>query len=177
MELDQLDIALLGALRQHPRSGELELSRRLGVARATVHARSRRLETAGVITGYGPDVDLAAAGYPVTAFVTLEIAQGALGQATAELTGVPGVLEAYSTTGNGDVLCKVAARSHLELQEALLQLSRLPVVVRSTSIIALSVIVSPRCLPLLASGSAPGTPRAPGYRPPGPPATPTLPTG
>ena len=71
-ELDALDLALLGALRDSPRAGVLQLSRITQVARATVQARLDRMERAGVITGYGPDIDLAAAGYSVLAFVTLE---------------------------------------------------------------------------------------------------------
>src|SRR3712207_8966412 len=76
--LDALDVALVAALRGPPRAGALELSRITGVARATVSARLQRLEDDGVVTGYGPDVDVAAAGFGVQAFVTLEIAQGAL---------------------------------------------------------------------------------------------------
>jgi DNA-binding Lrp family transcriptional regulator len=76
--LDPLDLALLTALRASPRAGILELSRAVGVARATVQSRLERMERTGVITGYGPDINVAAAGYPVQAFVTLEIAQGAL---------------------------------------------------------------------------------------------------
>ena len=57
--LDALDVALLAALREHPRAGALELSRITGVARATVSARLQRLEDGGVVTGYGPDVDVA----------------------------------------------------------------------------------------------------------------------
>ena len=116
--LDELDLALLTALREQPRAGALELSRLLRVARATVSARLRRLEEAGVITGYGPDVDLAAAGYPVQAFVTLEIAQGALDQIAHELEAIPGVLEAYVTTGAGDVLCRIAAGVRLSSRSA-----------------------------------------------------------
>jgi DNA-binding Lrp family transcriptional regulator len=163
-ELDKLDISLLTAMHENPRAGELELSRLIKVARATVHARLKRMEEAGVITGYGPDIDLAAAGYAVTAFVTLEIAQGALSDATTALLSVPGVLEAYATTGPGDVLCKVAAKSHLALQDTLLQLSSLAMVVRSTSIVALSVAVAPRTLALLTSETALGSARAPSHR-------------
>ena len=76
--LDPLDLALLAALRQRPRAGVLELSRLVRVARATVQSRLERMEKAGVITGYGPEVDIAAAGFGVQAFVTLEIAQGSL---------------------------------------------------------------------------------------------------
>src|SRR5689334_5691708 len=74
--MDALDVALIQALREHPRAGDLELSRRTKVARATVQSRLAKMEAAGIITGYGPDIDLAAAGHPVQAFVTLELAQG-----------------------------------------------------------------------------------------------------
>jgi DNA-binding Lrp family transcriptional regulator len=161
--LDALDLALLGALREHPRAGALELSRQLRVARGTVQARLQRLEDDGVVTGYGPDVDLAAAGFGVQAFVTLEIAQGALEAVTADLVAMPGVLEAHATTGVGDVLCRVAARSHGELQQVLLELGRSSCIVRSTSVVALSELVPLRTLPLLtAEAAAPA--RAPGYR-------------
>ena len=155
MRLDDLDVALLTQLRNRPRAGDLELSRATGVARGTVSARLRRMEQSGVLTGHGPDVDVGAAGFGVQAFVTLEIAQGALEDVTAELAAMPGVLEAHATTGTGDVLCRVAARSHGELQQTLLQLGRSATVVRSTSVVALSELVPLRTLPLLASAGGP----------------------
>ncbi len=123
--LDALDLALLTALQLSPRAGILELSRSVKVARATVQSRLERMERSGVITGYGPDIDIAAAGYPVQAFVTLEIAQGSLDKLHQDLSSIPGVLEAYATTGTGDVLCRVAAASNAELQQTLLQLNGL----------------------------------------------------
>lgn len=162
--LDALDIDLLTAMREHPRIGVLELSRTLQVARGTVQARLDRLERAGVITGYGPEIDVGAAGYPVQAFVTLDIAQGALDEVTAELTAQPAVLEAYATTGSHDVICRLAASSHEDLQQALLALNRSPSVGRTTSVVVLSVVVSPRALPLLASPPLATPHRAPAYR-------------
>ena len=73
--VDHLDAALIELLAAEPRVGVLEASRRLRVARGTVQARLERLQERGVITGYGPEVDPAALGYEVTAFVTLEIRQ------------------------------------------------------------------------------------------------------
>jgi DNA-binding Lrp family transcriptional regulator len=156
MELDGLDVALLTALRERPRAGDLELSRVTGVARGTVTARLRRMEDAGVITGHGPEVDVGAAGFGVQAFVTLEIAQGALEAVRDDLETIPGVLEAHATTGSGDVLCRVAAGSHEELQRTLLAIDRSGSVRRSTSVIALSCLVPWRTLPLLRSGATPG---------------------
>jgi DNA-binding Lrp family transcriptional regulator len=122
------------------------------------------LEKGGVITGYGPDIGLAAAGYPVLAFVTLEIAQGGLAEVAAELERIPAVLGAHATTGTGDLHCQVAATSHEGLQKALLAINRIPGVVRSTSVIALSEVVAPRYLPLLESEQRPEPSRVPAYR-------------
>lgn len=162
--MDALDVDLIRALRQSPRAGVLELSRTLGVARGTVQARLDRLERSGVITGYGPDVDVEAAGFPVQAFVSLEIAQGALDEVAAELAALPAVLEAYATTGSSDVLCRLAASSHQDLQETLLALDRSATVARSTSVVVLSVVVAPRTLPLLEASPRRGPRRAPAYR-------------
>ncbi|AEA23649.1 transcriptional regulator, AsnC family [Pseudonocardia dioxanivorans CB1190] len=163
-DLDALDVDLLAALREHPRAGALELSRLLQVARGTVQARVDRLEREGVITGYGPDVDLAAAGFGVHAFVTLEIAQGALDAVADELAAHPAVLEAYATTGASDVLCRLAASSHEDLQRTLLELNRSGVVARSTSVVVLSEVVAPRTTPLLRSLPREAPRRAPAYR-------------
>jgi DNA-binding Lrp family transcriptional regulator len=162
--MDQLDAALIEALREHPRVGDLELSRITKVARATVQSRLAKMERSGVITGYGPDIDLVAAGHPVLAFVTLEIAQGSLDAVTEELDSLPNVLEAYVTSGTADVVCKIAATSHEDLQTTLLHISRSGFVVRSTSVIVLSELVRPRVLPMLKKDAVAGVSRAPAYR-------------
>ncbi|MGH1561246.1 Lrp/AsnC family transcriptional regulator [Mumia sp. DW29H23] len=164
MTLDELDLALLRALQEHPRAGALELSRTTSVARGTVQARLRRMEEEGVVTGYGPDVDLRAAGFPVQAYVTLEIAQGALDEVHEALDAIPEVVEAVVTTGTFDVLCLVATASHEDLQRTLLRLDQSPSIVRSTSIVVLSVLIPRRVQPLLESAPRPGTTRAPAYR-------------
>ena len=162
--LDMLDVALLEALRERPRAGLQEIARVVGVARATATARLQRLERTGVVSGYGPDVDVTAAGFGVQAFVTLEIAQGALEEVHRELAAIPGILEAHATTGSGDVICRVAASSHESLQQILVQLNRSASVVRSTSVVALSCVVPWRTLPLLRSEAAPGSGRSPSSR-------------
>ena len=46
-----------------------------------MQARLAKLEARGVVTGYGPEVDPAAMGYPISAFVLLELTQGRLAEA------------------------------------------------------------------------------------------------
>src|SRR5437879_9667912 len=91
--IDDLDARLLTLLDTSPRSGVLELARRLGVARGTVQARLDKLQTRGVVIGFGPELDLPAMGYSVLAFTTLEIAQGRLVDVVEHLRDIPEVLE------------------------------------------------------------------------------------
>ena len=52
----ELDRTLLELFAAEPRVGVLEASRRLGVARGTVQARLDRLQSSGVVTGWGPEL-------------------------------------------------------------------------------------------------------------------------
>jgi DNA-binding Lrp family transcriptional regulator len=129
---------LLSPLSELTRPNVLELSRRLGIARNTVQARLDRLQQSGVIVGWGPVVDLKAMGYDVLAFVTLEIAQGQEGAALAELVAIPEVLEIHKTTGPGDLICRVVARTNEHLHLVLEGVLAAPGVQRTTSSLALN---------------------------------------
>jgi DNA-binding Lrp family transcriptional regulator len=147
--IDPLDARIITALREEPRIGVLELSRRLGVARGTVTARLEKLQARGVVTGFGPDLDPAELGYPVLAFVFLEIVQGRLDDAVGDLQDVPEVLEAHSVTGARDLLCRVVARDNGHLQDVINRMVRHPAVRRSTSYISMSRQIAYRDAPLV----------------------------
>ena len=155
--LEPLDARILQVFLTEPRVGVLECSRRLGVARGTVQARLDRMARDGVVRGWGPDLDPAVMGYPVTAFVTVEIRQRqqqVSGQAAhdavaAQLAEVPEVLEAHTTTGSGDMLVRIVARSNADLQRVIDRLLLADGVVRASTVIALATQISPRVLPLV----------------------------
>lgn len=149
MPLDQLDIELLNLLLEEPRAGMREYARVLGVARGTVQARLTRLEREGVIASHAPAVSLPCLGFSVLAFVHLYLAQGQLDNVAATLAKVPEVLEAHTTTGEGDLLCRVAARSNLHLEEVVQTLLALPGVTRTKTEISLNQRVAYRVLPLV----------------------------
>jgi len=152
--VDRLDAALIELLAAEPRVGVLEASRRLRVARGTVQARLERLQERGVITGYGPDVDPAALGYEVTAFVTLEIRQaGGHDPVAGRLALIAEVLEAHTITGAGDMLCRVVARDNADLQRVIDAIVEVPGVVRTSTVIALAAPVGYRVLPLVRAAS------------------------
>jgi DNA-binding Lrp family transcriptional regulator len=117
------------------------------------------MQDRGVITGYGPEVDPAALGYEVTAFITLEIRQAGGHDPVAErLAAIPEVLEVHTITGAGDMLCRVVARSNADLQRVLDAIVSAEGVVRSATLISLATQVRYRVLPLVraaASGTGP----------------------
>jgi DNA-binding Lrp family transcriptional regulator len=149
--IDALDAHLIALLRAEPRVGVLEASRRLGVARGTVQARLDKLVERGVVRSFGPEVDPAALGYDVTAFVTLEISQPrGHSVLTEHLAAVPEVLEAHTITGSGDVLLRVVARSNADLQRVIDTIVTADGIMRSSSVIALETQVPYRIDPLVA---------------------------
>ena len=150
--VDRLDSAIMQLFAAEPRIGVLEASRRLGVARGTVQARLDRLAGDGVIRGWGPEVEPGALGYPVTAFLTLEIRQGAgHNTVSAHLATIPEVLEAFTITGAGDLWCRCVARSNADLQRVIDAVVSVEGIERTSTVIALATQIPHRILPLLQS--------------------------
>ncbi|HET8971134.1 MAG TPA: Lrp/AsnC family transcriptional regulator [Candidatus Nanopelagicales bacterium] len=158
--VDSLDARILELFATQPRVGVLEASRRLAVARGTVQARLDRLVARGVVTGWGPDLDPAELGYPVTAFLTCEIAQTGHDELGHRMAAVPEVLEVHTITGPGDLLARVVARSNADLQRVIDQLVALEGVVRVATVIALATQVPHRVMPLLRAAAGLDEPRS-----------------
>lgn len=147
--MDEIDRNLISLFTEEPRIGVLEASRRLGIARGTTQARLDKLQSRGVIAGWGPELDPAPLGYPVTAFLTLEIRQGAGHDAVAShLATIPEVLEAHTITGPGDMWVRVVAQTNADLQRVIDAVLSDEAITRSSAVIALATQVPYRVLPL-----------------------------
>jgi DNA-binding Lrp family transcriptional regulator len=147
--LDALDVRLLLALIAEPRAQIGELSDTLGVARNTVQAHLRRLDRTGALRQGGREVDLAAIGYDVVAFLTIEVTHRDLDGVIAAMRALPQVLEVYEISGRGDVWCRMAARDVQHLHVALRQLLRIKGVIRTETSLALREHIPYRVQPLL----------------------------
>lgn len=154
--VDELDAAILSLFAAEPRVGVLQASRRLRVARGTVQARLDRLSARGVVIGWGPELDPAALGYPVTAFVTVEIAQAGHDPIGSRLAEVPEVIEVHTITGAGDLFCRVVARSNPDLQRVIDLIVALEGIERTSTVIALATQVPHRVMPLLTNAASTG---------------------
>jgi DNA-binding Lrp family transcriptional regulator len=149
ISLDRLDVRLLDVLTRKGRVGIVELASELGIARNTVQARLRRLEEAGVMTGFLPSVNLAQAGVTTQAFIGLEVQQDRLAEIVAALTQIPEVLEVHATTGREDFLVRAATVSQAGLQEMIERIVAIEGVVHSTTTLALTTPLPYRVIPLL----------------------------
>nr|WHW29268.1 putative Lrp/AsnC family transcriptional regulator [uncultured bacterium] len=136
--LDQSDWKLISALRRDGRASITELAKQTSLARSTIQLRLSRLDAQGVITGYGPDLAPARAGYGVTAYTTLSIVQGSHDRVVTNLEAIAEVLEVHVVTGEGDLLCRIAAKSNDHLHELLQSIVAMPEVGRADSQLALS---------------------------------------
>lgn len=150
MSVDRLDARIVALFAEEPRIAVHEAARRLGVARGTVQARLDRMRAAGIITGFGPEIDTAVLGYPVTTFVEIEIAQDArdLGLMD-ELRAIPEVIEAHTITGRTDLLVRVVARSNVDLQRVVDRVVQVRGVERTSTLVVLATPIPTRTLPLV----------------------------
>jgi Lrp/AsnC family leucine-responsive transcriptional regulator len=114
--LDDADRRILAALQRDGRASYAELGRTVAMSPSAVTERVRRLEAAGVVTGYTAVVDPERLGLTVLAFVRLRYPHGNYRPFTALLDSTPEIVEAHHVTGEDCFVLKVSTRSmrHLE---------------------------------------------------------------
>ncbi|MFF9344013.1 MULTISPECIES: Lrp/AsnC family transcriptional regulator [unclassified Streptomyces] len=114
---DATDWRILDALQAQGRASYAELARAVSMSPSAVTERVRRLEDAGVITGYTAVVDHERLGLPILAFVRLRYPTGNYKPFHDLVAVTPEVLEAHHVTGDDCFVIKVAARSMRHLEE------------------------------------------------------------
>ena len=151
-ELDRIDRKILDALQRQGRLPLTELAHEVGLSTSPVTERVRRLERAGVITGYHARVDPAAMGRPLLVFVelTLSSKSGELFEKLrAELVHEPRVLECHLVSGRFDYLIKARLSAMSEYRELLAQiLQKIPVPAQSNSYVVMEEIKESLMLPV-----------------------------
>jgi Lrp/AsnC family leucine-responsive transcriptional regulator len=115
--LDSVDLRLLAVLQQDGRAGWTELGRTIGLSASATAERVRRLEEAGVITGYTCEVDPEKLGLPIAALVRLRYPHANYRPFHQLLSTTPEVVEAHHVTGEDCFVLTVRARSMRHLEE------------------------------------------------------------
>jgi len=111
LKLDATDQGLLALLRADARISVVDLAKRLGVSRATVQNRMRRLETAGVIAGYTVAMGPAVQTPSVRAHMCIQAQSADEADVIASLRGNPNVVAVHHTTGRWDLIAEIQTDS------------------------------------------------------------------
>jgi Lrp/AsnC family leucine-responsive transcriptional regulator len=129
--LDDIDWRLLEALQADGRATYADLGRLVALSPSAVTERVRRLEEAGVITGYTAEVDPEKLGLTIMALVRLRYPHGNYTPFRDLLATTPEVVEAHHVTGEDCFVLTVRARSMRHLEEATGRISGLGAVTTS----------------------------------------------
>jgi Lrp/AsnC family leucine-responsive transcriptional regulator len=123
--LDKTGWRLLNELQQNARLSYTELGQRVGLSLPAVTDRIRRMEEAGILTGYHAEIDFERVGLPVQAIVRLESIGGRSCDYVAEQANqIPEVIECYRVIGDDSIVVRVAAASINHLTKVIDQLSQ-----------------------------------------------------
>ncbi len=118
-ELDGKDWQLLEALQRDARLGYAELGRKVRLSAPAVAERVRRLEDAGVISGYRATVNPQRLGYAISAMIRLRSDGAICARIGSLVADIPEVLECRRLAGEDSALLHVVAMSIAHLESVL----------------------------------------------------------
>jgi DNA-binding Lrp family transcriptional regulator len=153
LDLDAIDLRILGALQENARIANTELAVAVGLSPAPCLRRVRALEERGVIRKHVSLVSPAAVGLPVSVFVSISLerqVEEALKRFERVILARPEVMECYLMTGDADYLLRVVCADLGAYERFVLDhLTKVPGVSSIRSSFALKQVKYSTALPLL----------------------------
>jgi Lrp/AsnC family leucine-responsive transcriptional regulator len=116
---DGVNRRILRELQSNPRLTMSELGRRVGLSSPAVTERVRRLEELGIIQGYRLDINPAALGLPIAAYVRVRPNPGQLPNIAQLAQQIPEVVECHRVTGEDCFIIKIYLPSLEQLDRIL----------------------------------------------------------
>jgi Lrp/AsnC family transcriptional regulator, leucine-responsive regulatory protein len=141
LDLDEISWHVLEELQKNARISFAELGRRVGLTLPAVAERVRKMEDAGIITGFRAELDPAKIGLPIAAFIRISVVGDVFARIAKAVREMPEVLECHRGTGADSFTLKVAVESVQHLERLIDKLT--PFGTTSTSIV-LSTLVKHR---------------------------------
>jgi Lrp/AsnC family leucine-responsive transcriptional regulator len=139
--LDEVGWQILTVLQEDARLSFTEIGRRVGLSLPAVTERIRRMEEAGIITGYRVEIDIRKIGLGITAFIRVITPNEKYPALNTLLKSMPEVLESHHLAGADSFIIKVVASSIPHLESLITRLS--PYGPTTTSIVLSSPVVKP----------------------------------
>jgi Lrp/AsnC family leucine-responsive transcriptional regulator len=151
-QLDDTDRKILDLLQRDARMTNAALATEVGLTAPSVFERVRKLEQRGVIRGYTIDVDPAALGKTLTAFIRITAQfDDKYASGVKAIALDPDVLELYSVAGEDCFVIKTKVAGPAELEALINRIRRQITVQRSVTMIALSALKENAPLNMLSS--------------------------
>ncbi|HRM74519.1 MAG TPA: Lrp/AsnC family transcriptional regulator [Paracoccus sp. (in: a-proteobacteria)] len=110
LNLDSIDHRILSVLRRDGRVSMLDLAEEVGLSATPCARRVRRMEDAGVITGYAAQIDPMALGLNVSVLVSVRLARHGVEGTEQFLSAIarhPEITECLLVTGNIDYILRI----------------------------------------------------------------------
>src|ERR1700759_641592 len=146
--MDDGDRRVVEALRADGRMSSRALSDLVHLSRASAYARVARLEREGVITGYAALIDPVRAGYALSAYVYLDIAQRSWKSVRGQLLSMPEVDHVALVSGEHDIVLRVRASDAVTLRDVVLtRLQEIPEVHSTQTVLIFEEATPVRELP------------------------------
>ncbi|MFI9586718.1 Lrp/AsnC family transcriptional regulator [Streptomyces sp. NPDC052236] len=119
--MDDIDRALIAELQRDATQAYAALGKAVGLSAGAAHERVRKLRERGVIRRTTVEVEPAALGRGVLAFVMVD-SSAWLGDSAAAFAAIPEIQEAHIIAGAASVLIKVRTATTEQLQDVLRRL-------------------------------------------------------
>src|SRR2546425_5908520 len=139
LELDDTDLRILGLLQEDCRTSLVRIGEQVDLSAPAVLERIKKLEAAGVVTGYRAILDGRRLGLDITAFIGVIISHpNLIGEFEHQVSTLRDVLECHHVTGGYTLLLKVKTTNTSSLERLISQIRSLPGVARTETMVVLS---------------------------------------
>jgi len=147
-ELDDIDRQLLEELQDDAKISLKKVGERVGLSAPAAMERVRKLEQAGVITGYFAQVDARRVGLDISAFIGVDLRSDTIPAFEEWADAVAQILECHHITGGHTLLLKVKTRNTRALEKLISRIRALPGVEATETMVVLSTHTERTQIPL-----------------------------
>lgn len=146
--MDAIDRKILSIIQRESHLPHVELGKRVGLSVSAVNDRVRKLHRLGIVRAWTAEIDPAALGLNLLAFMQIEIDRPEHAASFLKAAGaIPEVLEIHHVTGDWNYLLKVRVTTTAALEDLITnRLKKIKGVARSNTTI---VLTSPKETPAL----------------------------
>ena len=118
--MEETDRLILTLLATDGRMSYTDLGKATGLSTSAVHQRVKRLESRGLIRGYGATIDHEQIGLPLTAFISIRpIDASEPDDSPQRLKDIPEIESCWSVAGDESYILKVRVPTPLSLEDLL----------------------------------------------------------